>query len=81
MCILVSIETTEEINMKYLLAGLTFIAVFAFFIALALGLVYAGSGVIEFGAELQKALYFGVLFGCSIGACLSFIVYNEVKYK
>lgn len=67
--------------MKYLLAGLTFIAVFAFFIGLALGLTYAGSGSIDFGKELQFALYFGMLLGCGIGACLSFIVYNEVKYK
>lgn len=67
--------------MKYLLAGLTFIVVFAFFIALALGIVYAGSGAIEFGAELQKALYFGIFLGCGSGACLSFIVYNEVKFK
>lgn len=67
--------------MKYLLAGLTFVLVFAFFIALALGLVYAGNGSIEFGAELQKALYFGILLGCGIGACLAFVTYNEVKYK
>lgn len=67
--------------MKYLLAGLTFIAVFAFFIALALGFVYVGSGSIEFGSHLQGALYFGVVFGCGVGACLSAFVYKEVKYK
>lgn len=67
--------------MKYLLAGLTFIVVFVFFIALAFGFVYAGSGVIEFGTQLQGALYFGVIFGCGIGAGLSAFVYREVKYK
>lgn len=67
--------------MKYLLAGLTFVLVFAFSMALALGLVYAGSGAIEFGAELQKALYFGIFLGGGSGACLSFIVYKEVKSK
>lgn len=67
--------------MKYLLAGLTFIVVFVFFIALALGFVYAGSGSIEFGAELQVALYFSTVFGCGIGAGLSAFVYKEVKYK
>lgn len=67
--------------MKYLLAGLTFIIVFAFFIALALGFVYVGSGSIEFGSHLQGALLFGVILGCGIGAALSFVVYSEVKYK
>lgn len=67
--------------MKYLLAGLTFIAVFAFFIALAFGFVYAGSGSIEFGTQLQGALYFGVIFGLLVGTGLTSIVYNEVKYK
>lgn len=65
--------------MKYLLAGLTFIVVFIFFVALALGFVYAGSGTIEFGSQLQGALYFSIIIGCGIGAWLSAFVYNEVK--
>lgn len=67
--------------MKYLLAGLTFIVVFAFFIALALGLVYAGSGAIQFGGELQGALYFGGMFGIVLGAWLATMVYKEVSVK
>ena len=67
--------------MKYLLAGLTFILVFAFFIALALGLVYAGSGVIAFGSELQGALCVGVLFGLVLGGLFTSIVLQEVKFK
>lgn len=65
--------------MKYLLAGLTFILVFVFFIALALGWVYAGSGSIEFGKQLQGALFISMNLGIVVSPLAAFYILDEHK--
>lgn len=62
--------------MKYLVAIITFIVVFIFFVGLALGWVYAGTGSIEFGTQLQGALYIGMSLGL-LGGVLSGLVIME----